>query len=111
MIVGRFIYDAHIRQTLVYAVTDQRILTVRGTKMTSLDLHRLPRLELSEHKDGTGTLSFETSSMLEFGKMNGFGAWVPALGSASQFFRIQNPSYVYGIIREQGRSCHRNPHS
>src|SRR3954451_15422857 len=46
VIVGRFFHDAAIRKRLVYAVTDQRILVLRGSKVTSLDIKRLPRLEL-----------------------------------------------------------------
>ncbi|MFK5073636.1 hypothetical protein ACI4BE_29325, partial [Klebsiella pneumoniae] len=55
MIIGRYFHDAHIRKTVFYAVTDQRILVLRGSKITSLDIDRLPRLELSEFRDGTGT--------------------------------------------------------
>lgn len=45
VIAGRFFHDAHIRKNLFYAVTDQRILTLRGSKIVSLDVYRLPRLE------------------------------------------------------------------
>ena len=69
LIAGRFFHDAHIRKKLFYAVTDQRILVLRGSKLTSLDIHRLPRLELSEHRDGSGNLAFEASN-LPWGGMN-----------------------------------------
>lgn len=104
LIGGRFFHDAHIRKKLFYAVTDQRILTLRGSKITSLDIHRLPRLELSEHRDATGTLAFEANNTMSFGGMNGFSWWVPALGSAAQFFRIENPRSVYELIRNKAHS-------
>jgi hypothetical protein len=99
---GRFFHDAHIRKTAFYAVTDQRILVIRGSKMTSLNIDRLPRLELSEHRDRTGTLAFEAANMFEGGS-NGFGLWVPTMDSAIQFVRIDNPTHVYELIRNQSR--------
>ena len=100
LIAGRFFHDAHIRKKLFYAVTDQRVLVLRGSKISSLDVNRLPRLELSEHRDGTGTLAFEAST-LSLGTMNGLSWWLPAVGSAAQFFRIQNPRKVYELVRKQ----------
>jgi hypothetical protein len=105
MIVGRFFHDARIRKTLHYAVTDQRILVLRKRKITSLDIHRLPRLELSEHRDGTGTLTFEAANPGPWGGgMNGLSWWVPSLGAAVQFFRIGDPRKVYGLIRNSAQS-------
>jgi hypothetical protein len=105
LIIGRFFHDASIRKHLFYAVTNQRILVLRGlrsSKLTSLDIHHLPRLELSEHRDGTGTIAFDgDTSFFSLGGRNGFGYWVPALGSATQFFGIDNPRKVYEIIRNQ----------
>lgn len=101
LIVGRFFHDSYLRKRLFYAVTDQRILTLRGSKFISLDIRRLPRLELSEHRNGTGTLAFEASNNMPMGRMNGIGWWLPAGGSSSQFFRIEEPRKVYEIIRNQ----------
>ncbi|NMN06422.1 MULTISPECIES: PH domain-containing protein [unclassified Novosphingobium] len=104
LIAGRFFHDAHIRKMLFYAVTDQRILILRGLKITSLDIHRLPRLELSEHRDASGTVAFESSNVLTFGGMNGFGWWLPAIGSGMQFYKIESPRKVYELIRSASRS-------
>lgn len=102
-IAGRFFHDAWLRKTLFYAVTDKRILVLRGSKITSLDIHRLPRLELSEHRDETGTLAFEATNTVPFGGMNGFSWWVPALSSSTQFFRIEGARKVYVLIRDQAQ--------
>jgi hypothetical protein len=104
LIIGRFFHDAYIRKNMFYAVTDQRVLILRGRKITSLDIHRLPRLELSEHSDGTGTLAFETANVGPWGGMNGFSWWLPAASGAAQFFRIRDPRKVYGLIRNQAQS-------
>ena len=101
IIFGRFVHDRAIRKSLLYAVTDQRVLTLRcarSPKLTSLDIRRLPRLELSEQRDGTGTIAFEETGLMSQ-RMNGFGWWVPSLGSTAQFYRIDHPRATYELIR------------
>lgn len=103
-IVGRFIHDAHIRKNMFYAVTNKRILVLRGSKITSLDIHRLPRLEYSEHRDGSGTLSFEASTVGPWTGMNSFSGWLPALSGGTQFFRIEGARHVYDLVRNQAHA-------
>jgi hypothetical protein len=106
LIFGRFIHDAAVRKRLFYAVTDERVLVLRGfnsAKLKSLDIRRLPKLELSEHRDGTGTIELDGDNSLFSSGRNGFGYWTPALTSATQFFRIENPRKVYELIRDQSR--------
>ena len=108
LIFGRFLHDAALRKRLVYAVTDQRIVVARSSnsaKFRSLDIGRLPRLDLSEHSDGTGTIEFESNPIFTSSGMNGFGLWVPSLSSVVQFFRVENPRHVYEIIRNQSRAA------
>lgn len=105
VMAGRFWHDAMLRKRLTYGVTNQRVIVARGaSKINSLDIHRLPRLELSEHRDGTGTIDFEGNAMFSGRSMSGFGIWVPALADGAQFFRIANPRGVYEIVRDQARS-------
>ena len=106
LIFGRFFHDAAIRKRLFYAVTDQRILVLRGSnsaKLKSLDIDRLPKLELTEHSDSTGTIELDGDSSFLGSRMNGFGYWTPALSNATQFFRIDHPRQVYELIRTQPR--------
>lgn len=100
LIIGRFLYDSAVRKRLFYAVTDQRVLILRGSKITSLDIDRLPRLELTEHRDGTGTLAFEASNLGSSAGTNGWSWWLPSV-SGSQFFRVQNPRNIYRLIRNR----------
>ena len=105
-IVGRFLHDSIIRSSLTYAVTDQRVLTLRGArspKLISLDIRRLPRLELSEQRDGTGTIAFEETGPMTL-RMNGLNWWVPSLGSTAQFYRIASPRATYELIREHSHA-------
>jgi hypothetical protein len=107
LIAGRFIHDAAIRRHQFYAVTDLRIL-IRGglssTKLKSPDIKLLPKLELSEHRDGTGTIELDGDSSFFGSGRNGFGYWTPALSNATRFFRIDNPRKVYEIIRSHSRA-------
>ncbi len=108
IMIGRFFHDAAIRKHITYAVTDQRVLILKGSrsqKFSSLDLSRLPRLELTEHRDGTGTIAFDNESSTWFGmsRNNGFDWWVPSLGASSQFFRIDNPRRIYELIRDRSQ--------
>lgn len=105
LIAGRFLHDASLRRGLHYAVTDQRVLVVRGAKFISLDIRRLPRLDLAEYRDGSGTLAFEADHGMAWGMSwggtNGFGWWVPALASTTRFFRIRDARKVYELVRNQ----------
>jgi hypothetical protein len=100
-IFGRFLHDAYLRQHLHYAVMDQRVLVLRESKITSLDVRWLPRLELSEQADQTGTLSFEATGFNPWGGTNGLNWWDPSLGGSAQFFRIENSRRVYELIQSQ----------
>lgn len=104
VIFGRFLHDAYIRKGLRYAVTNQRVLVLRKSKITSLDVQRLPRLELSEFHDTTGTLNFEAERLGSWSEMNGISWWVPSLSGAAQFFRIENARTVYELVQRHARS-------
>ena len=108
MTLGRFIHDAVIRSNLSYAVTNQRILVLRGrgsSKLTSLDLQHLPKLELTQYADGTGTIAFENQELFSnWGRSGGFGMWVPSLAPGGQLFRIRDAHKVYELIRNQAHA-------
>lgn len=101
MIFGRFIVDAKSRAKTYYGITDQRILIVShflGHKVQSLNLDKLPELVLSQKTDGSGTITFGSSSP--------FAAWGGARWPGAQ--RYQSPSFemvpnireVYAIIQD-----------
>jgi hypothetical protein len=100
MIFGRFIVDARSREKTYYGVTDQRILIVShffGHKVQSLNLKNLPELVLNQKSDGSGTITFGSSSP--------FAAWGGGQWPGSQryqspsFEMVQNVREVYDIIQ------------
>jgi hypothetical protein len=106
---GRFFYDAWVRRRTYYAVTTERVLIYRTSpwsKLTSRDVGALPMFELTEHRDGTGTIVFDSEDVgySWFGRNRGLGMWAPATTANAQFIRIDNPRRVYELIRKQYRS-------
>jgi len=109
--LGRFFYDAWVRKRLFYAVTSDRVLILRGrptTKFTPLDIRSLPILQLKEDDDGTGTITFDSSSLgygMRFASRAGPGGyWTPSRNPNPQFLWIDNPRRVYELIRNQAQS-------
>lgn len=105
MIFGRFFVDAYIRRTMQYFVTDRRILILRSGWMgatKSMDIRRLPALELDERPDGCGTIRFSEQSGWMAG--GGLAIWQPTLNSSRQFTRIPNARSVYELILKQSGS-------
>ena len=104
--VGRFFHDRHFRRKTSYRVTDKRIIIDRaGRSQKSLDVRRLPQIELSERADGTGTIRFGTSPNM-FGA-NGLSIWSPALDPTPQFVRIERARNAYDIIQRAAATPHR----
>ena len=97
--VGRFAVDIAKRRSLRYRVTNQRILISSGRSTKSLDIKRLPSLELVERSDSSGTIRFGAASSLFAG--NAFGIWQPSMDPTPQFVRIQDVRSVYQIIQRQ----------
>ncbi len=63
LIAGRFIADAWRRGSMTYAVTDQRLLTIRSwptSRVQSTELQGLSHVALEEKADGTGSIDFES---------------------------------------------------
>lgn len=103
-VFGRFLADAWIRRNIAYAVTNERVLIARsgpfGT-FSSLNLDRLPDVQISERANGRGTIRFgERPSM--WGNRS-FGAWLPALDPTPQFLAIADARRVFDLIQGQAR--------
>lgn len=99
---GRFLLDMQIRRRLRYAVTDRRILIYRSGRSStskSIDIKRLPAIELDERADGSGTIRFGPAMSLFGG--GSFGIWQPTFDATPQFLRIPNVRFVYELIQKQ----------
>jgi len=99
LVFGRFAVDAWLRRRISYAVTDKRILIVRSapfSNFTSIDLERLPDIQLTGEGAKRGNLRFgAAASFLGNQRM---GGWSPALDPVPQFLGIEEPSKVFDLI-------------
>lgn len=104
MVFGRFIFDAWLRQRIYYAVTNRRILILRrapSANFTSIDLERVPDVQLTGETATRGTLRFgAATSAYPFSRMNG---WFPALDPVPQFLGIEQPRRVFDLIMKTRR--------
>lgn len=100
MVVGRFFVDRRTRSQTSYAVTDQRVIVMRGwsqPQLKSISLRTLTDLSLSERSDRSGTITFGPQpvwAQLPAG-------WpLPGQFQVPQFEMIPDARSVYGIIRD-----------
>ena len=111
LIFGRFLHDAWQRRRTLYAVSNQRVLILRGrggsARLTGRDLAHLSTLEIEEKgRRGRGTIRFEPSPW----RVQGFGPWTgrrsaPIAVPTDAFEGIERARSVYDIIR---RECERH---
>lgn len=98
LIWGRFIYKRWDRQRTIYAVTNQRVLTLRGNMLQSMFVNQLATINQTVRRDGSGTLDFGN---LPFGHAfwanSGMG-WFSRRGGLLAFYDIENVANVYRLI-------------
>jgi hypothetical protein len=99
--LGRFIVDALHRKSLVYAITDQRVLIVsRFPLFRVTSLARKPELPITmaQHRNGSGTLSFGGAKSWA-SSFNGFDGWHACLGQGPQFYCIADVIEVFRMLQ------------
>jgi hypothetical protein len=67
MLIGRFIVDARYRTRVYYALTDSRIIILRGyfkRKIESVPLKELGEIKLSAGSDDSGTILLEPANLI-----------------------------------------------
>lgn len=95
LIFGRFIWQQYMRKRTCYAVTDRRILRLRGNRVTTLSLRPCPEMHITIHKDGTGTISFGAQMPAYYGNRR-YGGAAPFL-----LENIPEANRVFRTITEQ----------
>jgi hypothetical protein len=101
--VGRFLIDMRLRDSMTYFISNKRILIARGagkSNLRSLDIKRLPSLELDERSDGSGTIRFGASGGW-FSGANNLGIWQPTFDPTPQLIRIPHVRSIYELIQKQ----------
>jgi len=104
---GRFITDARMRAKTIYGITDRRVLILSGlfsTTVRGFDLRSLSDVALSEHRGGTGTITFGSPASWTPWATFATPGW-PGMGGYARpcFDLIHQPRRVYETIREAQR--------
>jgi hypothetical protein len=94
LIGGRFFWDSWVRSKQIYALTNRRLIILRGKSLTSSSLHSLPQLNLTTGNDGSGTIDFGQPGV---GRSNNFSGWSPS-SSGTSFQFLNNADEVYALI-------------
>ena len=107
IIFGRFMTDARMRANTTYGITNKRALILTGVVRTTLrgfDLRSLSDVSLSEHRGGTGTITFGSAASWTPWATFVTPSWPGMSGYARPSFDlIQEPRRVYETIREAQR--------
>jgi len=109
MLFGRFFFKSWKQRNTYYAVTDQRALILCIAPSRSLQaviINANSNLNKSINSDGTGTISFGTSSPRAAAYANtGMEVFITAggLALAPAFYDIKDANTVYQLISNQQR--------
>lgn len=96
VIFGRFFFDAAARAKTAYAVTDRRIIIVRGNSVRSMAMNALPEIELKEGGNGRGSIIFGGASLF---MGTGWPSWgYRRSGQPMMFDGIPKVREVYRLI-------------
>jgi hypothetical protein len=99
-IFGRFVFDAKMRESTEYAVTDRRaiiVTTLFGRKVNSINLQSAPDMSLTERSDRSGTITFGAAPY--YGRWSQRNLWYPGTASQPAFDMIDDARSVYDIIQ------------
>jgi len=101
LIWGRFLVKRWDRRRTVYAVTDQRVLVLRGASLQSMFVSSLPGVTQSARPDGSGSLEFGSSSPFGSGVWANTGMDLFNMGrTLLAFYDIPNVAQVDRLINE-----------
>jgi len=103
LIWGRFIAKRWDRRRTAYAVTNQRVLVLRGSSLRSMFVNTLPSITESARIDGSGSLEFgSTVGPFGYGMWANTGMDFFGLGtqSGAAFYDIQDVSAVARLINQ-----------
>lgn len=104
---GRFLVERIVRESTEYAITDQRVLIVRAwptRTTTSVNVPALAGIDLTEHRDGTGTIRFRESKSPSSWRSSGRSKqmnWTN-LGNPTgpSFDAVEHPHQVMDLLRQ-----------
>lgn len=106
MIVGRFFFDSMQRGKTYYALTNERVIIISGLvsqNTKTLDIKKLPEINISTNGDGKGTITFGASHPMAWMYS---GSGFPNMGRyniAPSFEMIEDAKIVYQHLKSLQR--------
>jgi hypothetical protein len=101
LIIGRFFHDIYIRRQMIYGLTDKRIVIKRGDHLRFVELADLTDIKVTEKKDGTGSILFNSKYDQRNNKKNASSTLSFSPTSAGLGFEaIPRVKSVYNQIEE-----------
>jgi hypothetical protein len=100
LIIGRFFHDMYIRRNMIYGLTKKQIIIKRGDKLRFVDLFSLNDIQVTEKKDGSGSILFNDKSNQKNSTVNSSSANFAPLSMGLSFEAIPNVKTVYHQIEE-----------
>jgi hypothetical protein len=104
MVFGRFMSDAKSRGVTFYALTDQRILFVKGLAgssqtVTSIDLKTMGDITMVQAKEGRGSILFGLNTQIPLPAARAAMMINRNAASSTMFVQISRVKEVYDLIR------------
>jgi hypothetical protein len=100
IIIGRFFFDAKLREGTIYGLTNKRAIIISGLlskKTTSISLKNIPEVQITKKSDGSGTIILGSSNSLQFFQNS---SWLGNSKGAPSFEGIQNVDLVKKYIHQ-----------
>ena len=105
IVAGRFFWDALTRQTMIYAVTDRRVIIVSNfprRNVRSIPLTTIPEVSISESNDGSGTIVLGAPALYGALPQN---SWTSRSNRPPMLEGIQRVRSVYDTICEAQKNA------
>lgn len=104
MVFGRFILKSYIRKKTIYVITNKRIFSFRKNHIKTLDYHMNPTRNVTLCQDGTGSIRFYSTLMLnsllsELDTLTDFFTPTQTFSQNSQHFELENIPDVKRVLK------------
>jgi hypothetical protein len=105
MVFGRFFADAKSRAITFYALTDQRVLFIKGLAgtsqtVTSIDLKTMGDITMVQAKEGRGSILFNSTGLPQIPAAKAAMMFNRTAASSTMFVQISRVKDVFDLIRK-----------
>jgi len=106
MIFGRFFFDSMQRKKTYYALTNERVIIISGVfnqSTKTLDIKKIPEINISTKGNGSGTITFGASSPMGWAYSGSGFSNMGRYNTAPSFELINDAQTVYQHVKRLQR--------